>query len=77
VTDLRAGRSVFDAPQGQGLLLATKSVLVLGPTQLPIQRVPAVLSPGVGGRDVKLTSWLHLVPKLRVRGAISPLLHTT
>jgi hypothetical protein len=34
-----------------------------------------ILSPGVESRDVKLTTRLHLVPRLRMRGAISPLSH--
>jgi hypothetical protein len=46
---------------------------------------PSLLSNGylgiflrdLGGRGVKLTTHLHLVPKLRIRGAIPPLHHTS
>jgi len=41
-------------------------------TKPPIQWVPGVLSVG-SGRGVKLTTHLQLVPKSRMRGAISPL----
>jgi hypothetical protein len=44
--------------------LASVSRPVLGRTQLPVQWVPGVLSPGVkGGRGVTLTTHIHLVPR--------------
>jgi hypothetical protein len=47
-TRLLAGRPGFGWRQGLGILLfATASRPVLGPTQLPIQRVPGALAPGV------------------------------
>jgi len=39
----------------------------LGP---PIQWVPGALTPGVKRPGMKLTTHLHLVPRLRMRGAI-------
>jgi len=49
--------------------------MALGTTQLLIQWVPEAgcLSSGLSGRGVKLTTHLHLVPRLRLRGAIPPL----
>jgi hypothetical protein len=41
---------------------------------------PSFLSKGYrecSGRSVKLTTYLHLVPRLRMRGAILPLPHTS
>jgi hypothetical protein len=62
------GRSRFDPRQGQRIfLLAPGSRPALGPTQHPIQWVPAVLSPVVKrGRGVTLTPHPHLVPSLRM-----------
>jgi hypothetical protein len=56
---------VFDLRQGQRIfLLAAASRPALGPTQSPIQWVPAVISPGVKrGRGVTLTTHPHLVPR--------------
>jgi hypothetical protein len=42
----------------------------LRPTQSPYQWVLEVLSPRISGRDVKLTTHLHLMSRLRKRGAI-------
>jgi hypothetical protein len=50
----------------------TSSRLALGPTQPPIQRVPAALSTGV-----KLTTHPQLVPRSRKRGSIHPLPRTS
>jgi len=62
--------------QGQRLFFSTPSRPALGPTHPPIQRVPWTLYPGVkSGRDVKMTTHLNLVPWLRMRGAILPLLY--
>jgi hypothetical protein len=61
------GRSRFDPRQGQIFLLAPASRPALGPTQLPIQWAPGVLSPGVKrSRGVTLTTHPHLVPRLRM-----------
>jgi hypothetical protein len=48
--------------------------LPLAPTQSPIQWVPWGLPSSYSGHCVKLTTHLHLVPGLRMSGAI-PLLH--
>jgi hypothetical protein len=53
-------------------LFAITSRPALGFNQSPIQRVPRALSPD---RGVKLTTRLHLVPMLRMGGALSPLSH--
>jgi len=73
VIRLRAGRPVFDSRQGLGsFLLATASKPSLGRIQPPIQwgigSLPGVLS----GRGVRLTTHLHLDPRLRIRGCILP-----
>jgi len=52
-------------------LLATMSRLALRPTQPPHFMDNMVSFPG---RSVKPTTYLHLVPKSRMRGAIPPLL---
>jgi hypothetical protein len=53
VTRLRAGQPGFDSRQGQDIfLLATASGPTLGPTQPPIERVSAVLSPPPPGGGV-------------------------
>jgi hypothetical protein len=71
VITLSDGRSQFYFQQGQGLFLfATAFRPALGPTQPPIQWVPLVFSPGV-----QFTTHLHLMPRLRMLGAVSPLLH--
>jgi hypothetical protein len=60
----------------EGILFATVSRPTLGPTQSPIQWVPGALSLGGGGLSdwgMKLTTHLHLMPKLRIGGAIPPL----
>jgi hypothetical protein len=69
-TRLVAGRSGvlgFNSRWGLGNL-NTASRTALGPTQPPIQCVPETLS-----RGVKLTTYLHLTPRSRIRGAIPPL----
>jgi hypothetical protein len=61
-TRLRAGLPRFDSWEGQGIFLfPARSRPALGPTQLPIQWIKEVISPGVK-RPL-------LVPKLRMRGA--------
>ena len=65
VSRLGAGDSVFEYQQGQKIFSFPKSSRqALGSTQLPKQWVPG-LFPGVySGRSVKLTTQLHLVPRL-------------
>jgi len=58
--------------RGGNFSLDTATRPALEPTQPPIHLVPGALSPGV-----KLTTDLHLVPKLRLRGAVRPLPHTS
>jgi len=59
-------------------LIATASRLVLGPTQPSIQFVRRLFPTGVkAAGGVKLTTHLHLVPRLRMRGYIHPLPHTS
>jgi hypothetical protein len=51
----------------------TASRPILGPTPSPMQGVPGLLPRGYSSRTVKLTTHLHLVPKLRICGAIPTL----
>jgi hypothetical protein len=52
--------------------LASMSRPALGPTQLPVQWVPGVLSPGLErGRGVALTTHPHLVPRSISRSYMS------
>jgi hypothetical protein len=65
---LRAGRSGYRGSipgRGERIFpLASVSRPALGPTQLPFQWVPGVLSPAVKrGRDLTLTTYPHLVPR--------------
>jgi hypothetical protein len=64
-TGWTTGRSGFDPRRGQRIFpLASVSRPALGYTQLPVQWVPGVLSPGVKrGRGVMLTIHPHLVPR--------------
>jgi hypothetical protein len=48
------------------LLFVTKSIPALGHTQPPIQWLARILSSGVKRLGVKLTTHLHLAPKLRI-----------
>jgi hypothetical protein len=75
---LRARRPAFDFRQGKEILLfSTVSRRVLGPTQPPIRRVPATLSPGLKrpGREAD-----HSPPtsaEAKNSGAIPVLPHTS
>jgi hypothetical protein len=53
--------------------LAGASRPVVGLTHPPIHWVPGAFSLGESGRGVKLTAHPHLVPRLRMYGAILPL----
>jgi hypothetical protein len=57
-------------------LYATTPRLTLGFAQA-IKWVPGVLSTRKSGRGVKLTTQLHLVPRLTKRGAIPPFPHSS
>jgi hypothetical protein len=47
--------------------VASVSRPALGPTQLPVQWVPGILSPGVkSGRGMTLTTHAHLLPRSRM-----------
>lgn len=45
----------------------------LGPTQPPIQGVPQALFPGYRDRSMRRTAHLHLVPNLKMNGALPTL----
>jgi hypothetical protein len=70
VTRLRAGRPGFDSLQltVKGFfLVTTASGPALGHTQTPIQWVSEVLP-----LEVKVTTHIHLMPRLRLHEAITP-----
>jgi hypothetical protein len=78
VTRLRAGQPGFDSRQGQRIfLLVTASRPALGRAQPPIQWLPGALPQWWSGWGVKLTTHLHVVPRLRMCGYILPLPHTS
>jgi hypothetical protein len=55
---------------------STSSRPALGSTKPPIQWVRGALSPGLSGRDVKLTTHLQLVERSWKRGSTHPLPYT-
>jgi hypothetical protein len=57
------------------LLFSPTARSALGPTQPPVQWVPAALSPGVKRPGREATTHLHLMPKSRMCGGIPPLPH--
>jgi hypothetical protein len=67
VNSVRAARTGFDSQRGRIFSAVAMSRLVLGFTQ-PLDR----WVPGVNGRGVRLTTHLHLMSVLRMRGAIPP-----
>jgi hypothetical protein len=73
----RGSRIRFPEGAGNFFLLTTASRMALGPTQPPIQWVPGALSLGYRGRDVKLTTHLHLVQRPKMRGVMPPLPNTS
>jgi hypothetical protein len=63
----------FDSCQGQVIFLySTDSRLVLGPTQLPIQWVPAALSPGVKRPGCEANHLPSSRAEVKNGGVISP-----
>jgi hypothetical protein len=65
---------VFESRQRVGIyLFTTASRPALRPTQPPIQWVSGTLSLGVKRPRCEGTTHLHLVPRLRMHGAIPPL----
>jgi hypothetical protein len=67
VTRLRTSRVGFDSQQGQ-VLSSLASRLALDPIQFPVQWVPEVKRTGFEA--------CHIVPTLRICGAVPPLPHT-
>jgi hypothetical protein len=61
------------SPTGADFLIAPASKPALGPSQPRIQWIPGALSPGVKrGRGVTLTTYPHLVPRLRMSRSYIP-----
>jgi len=78
VTELAAGRPGLDSRQRWGFfILVTASRWSVWPTQTPIKMGTAYYF--ARGKAVGAWSWLHLyqVPRLRMRGVILPLPHTS
>jgi hypothetical protein len=76
ITGYGLGRhgSWFDHRQGRIILLLSKpSRPALWATRPPVQSVPADLPAGVKQPERETVSQLHLVPRLRMSGAVSPL----
>jgi hypothetical protein len=69
VTRVRDGRPVFKFPPPLGRPWGPSSVITSGCLEF--------LSRGISSRSIKLTTHLHLVPRLRLRGAIPALRHTS
>jgi hypothetical protein len=67
----------FESRPELGIFLSTTAPRpALGHTQPPIQWVPGALSMGVKRPGLELTTHLHLVPRLRMCEAMSPLPNT-
>jgi len=64
--------SGFRFPAGAPIafLIDKASRQILGPTQPPIKWVPRLFPPKQSVRGVKLTTHLHLAPKLRTREGV-------
>ena len=68
----------FASRQGKKCFILSKaSKTVLGPTQPPTQWTSGSLSQGVYAWDVKLTIYLHLIPRLGMSGVIPSLPNIT
>jgi hypothetical protein len=77
-TELRAGQPRLDSRQGLRVFLFTTAPgPALGPTQPPIQWVPAALSQGVKRPCRKADHSSRLAPRLRMREATPPFPHTS
>jgi len=77
VTMLRAGRPGFHSRHEQRLFLfATASREAAGTTQPRVSNGYYGLFRRGGGQWVNLTTHIHLEPRLRMRGSVSPILHT-
>jgi hypothetical protein len=80
VSRLRAERPEFGSWHWQGIFLfPTASTPILGPTQPPIQWVSGALAPVVKRprREADHSPPFNVMPRLRMRGAITPLPHTS
>jgi len=69
-------RKLLDTPSCP-LGCVERQVYEMGPTQPLLQWIPGALSLGISGRGVKLTTYLHLVPRSRMHVAIPPLRNTS
>jgi hypothetical protein len=75
---LRAGRPkgrISSHARVKNIRFSISSRSAPGSTQLPVDT--GASSPGKSGRDVKLTTYLQLVPRSRKPGSIHPLPHTS
>jgi hypothetical protein len=78
VARLRAGQAGIRIPAGVSDFLYSKmSQPALGPIQPRIKRVSGDPSEVDSGQGVRLTAQLHVVPRLRLGGAIPPFHHTS
>lgn len=78
IVDLHTTLRIVRFPGGANtFLLSTAFRWALGPIQPSIQYEPEDLSTGIKPLDVKLTTELHLVQTLRMRGDKPPLHHTS
>jgi len=59
------------------MLTCNYLTLALCSNHPPIQWVPRAHSPALNGRGVKLTTRIHLVPRLRMHGTEPSLPHTS
>jgi hypothetical protein len=74
----RLGHGLHDQGTEDRFLAGVRGFLISitsRPAQPPIQWPPGALFRGIWRRTMNLTFHLHLIPRLRMRGAIPPLLH--
>jgi hypothetical protein len=67
----------FHSWQCKMFLFSTALRPALGSTQPSIHWLPWAVSPGLSGSGVKLTTHLHTMPRIRIRGYIHPFPHTS